>query len=67
MILLIFLFICSGAFSGLDKIIASRGRGTAIGFGADVRTEEKRKTGELLNKVEPEDLVKFGLIPEFCW
>lgn len=59
------LFICSGAFSGLDKVIASRGRGTAIGFGADVRGEEKRKVGELFERVEPEDLVKFGLIPEF--
>jgi ATP-dependent Clp protease ATP-binding subunit ClpX len=59
------LFICSGAFAGLDKVISSRGRGTAIGFGADVRGEEKRRVGEVLRKLEPEDLVKFGLIPEF--
>jgi ATP-dependent Clp protease ATP-binding subunit ClpX len=59
------LFICSGAFVGLDKLISSRGRGTSIGFGADVRGEEKRRVGELFRMVEPEDLVKFGLIPEF--
>lgn len=59
------LFICGGAFSGLDKIIAARGKGTAIGFGADVRSETELKVGELLQKVEPEDLLKFGLIPEF--
>jgi ATP-dependent Clp protease ATP-binding subunit ClpX len=59
------LFICSGAFSGLEKLISSRGRGTSIGFGADVRSEEKRRVGEVLQKLEPEDLIKFGLIPEF--
>ena len=59
------LFICGGAFSGLEKIIAARGRGTSIGFGADVRAPEDRQTGELLREVEPEDLLKFGLIPEF--
>ena len=59
------LFICGGAFAGLEKIIASRGRGTSIGFGADVRGPEDRKTGELLRDVEPEDLLKYGLIPEF--
>jgi ATP-dependent Clp protease ATP-binding subunit ClpX len=59
------LFICGGAFVGLEKLIAARGRGTSIGFGADVRSEEQRKTGELLREVEPEDLLKFGLIPEF--
>jgi ATP-dependent Clp protease ATP-binding subunit ClpX len=59
------LFICGGAFAGLEKIIASRGRGTSIGFGADVRGPEDRKTGELLREVEPEDLLKYGLIPEF--
>ena len=59
------LFICGGAFSGLEKIIASRGRGTSIGFGADVRGPEDRRTGEVLREVEPEDLLKFGLIPEF--
>ncbi len=59
------LFICGGAFSGLEKIIAQRGRGTAMGFGADVRAPDERKTGEILREVEPEDLLKFGLIPEF--
>ena len=59
------LFICGGAFAGLEKIIAQRGRGTAIGFGADVSAPEDRQTGELLREVEPEDLLKFGLIPEF--
>jgi len=59
------LFICSGAFSGLDKIISARGRGSAIGFGADVRGEEKRRIGEVFSELEPDDLVKFGLIPEF--
>jgi ATP-dependent Clp protease ATP-binding subunit ClpX len=59
------LFICGGAFSGLEKIIAQRGRGTSIGFGADVRAPNERKTGEILREVEPEDLLKFGLIPEF--
>ena len=59
------LFICGGAFSGLEKIIAKRGRGTAIGFGADVRAPDERKTGVILREVEPEDLLGFGLIPEF--
>jgi len=59
------LFICGGAFSGLEKIINSRGQGTSIGFGADVRSPDDRKTGEVLRDVEPEDLLKFGLIPEF--
>jgi ATP-dependent Clp protease ATP-binding subunit ClpX len=59
------LFICGGAFSGLDKIISQRGKGTSIGFGADVRSSEERQTGEILRGVEPEDLLKFGLIPEF--
>ena len=59
------LFICGGAFSGLDKIISQRGEGTTIGFGADVRAPDERKTGEILADVEPEDLLKFGLIPEF--
>jgi ATP-dependent Clp protease ATP-binding subunit ClpX len=59
------LFICGGAFSGLEKIISARGRGTSIGFGADVRGPEERTTGEILRDVEPEDLLKFGLIPEF--
>jgi len=59
------LFICGGAFSGLDKIISDRGRGTSIGFKAQVMAPEDRRTGELFKNVEPEDLLKFGLIPEF--
>ena len=59
------LFICGGAFSGLEKIISARGRGSSMGFGADVRAADERKTGEILGGVEPEDLLKFGLIPEF--
>ena len=59
------LFICGGAFAGLDKIIAQRGKGTSIGFGADVRGPDERTTGDILREVEPEDLLKFGLIPEF--
>ena len=59
------LFICGGAFSGLEKIIAARGKGAAIGFGADVRSPQERTTGDLVRSVEPEDLLKFGLIPEF--
>ena len=59
------LFICGGAFSGLEKIINARGKGASIGFGADVRAPDERQTGEVLREVEPEDLLKFGLIPEF--
>src|SRR3981189_464775 len=59
------LFICGGAFSGLEKLIAQRGRTTSIGFGAKVTSPDDRKTGEIFRKVEPEDLLKFGLIPEF--
>src|SRR6266478_1488800 len=59
------LFICGGAFSGLEKIISARGRSASIGFGAEVRGPEERKTGEILRDLEPEDLLKFGLIPEF--
>ncbi|MDG2474074.1 MAG: ATP-dependent Clp protease ATP-binding subunit ClpX [Paracoccaceae bacterium] len=59
------LFICGGAFAGLDKVISQRGRGSAIGFGADVQDPEERKIGDLFEEVEPEDLLKFGLIPEF--
>ncbi len=59
------LFICGGAFAGIEKIIAMRGKGTAIGFGADVRDTEDRRPGELLKDLETEDLLKFGLIPEF--
>jgi len=59
------LFICGGAFSGLEKIISHRRKGTGIGFGADVRSTEERRTGDVLREIEPEDLLKFGLIPEF--
>jgi len=59
------LFICGGAFAGLDRIIAQRGKGSAMGFGADVRDPEERGTGEVFKDLEPEDLLKFGLIPEF--
>ena len=59
------LFICGGAFSGLERIISARGRGTSIGFGADVRAQDERETGAILMGVEPEDLLRFGLIPEF--
>ncbi len=59
------LFICGGAFTGLEKLISDRGQGTSIGFGADVRDPDDRMTGEILRDVEPEDLLKFGLIPEF--
>ena len=59
------LFICGGAFSGLEKIIANREEGKSIGFGANVSNVDERLTGEILKKVEPEDLLKFGLIPEF--
>jgi ATP-dependent Clp protease ATP-binding subunit ClpX len=59
------LFICGGAFAGLEKIIAQRTHGSSIGFGATVRAADERGTGEVLREVEPEDLLKFGLIPEF--
>ena len=59
------LFICGGAFAGLDKIIAGRGKGTSIGFGAMVKGPDERRTGAIFREVEPEDLLKFGLIPEF--
>ncbi|WP_299041063.1 ATP-dependent Clp protease ATP-binding subunit ClpX [uncultured Tateyamaria sp.] len=59
------LFICGGAFAGLDKIIAQRGKGSAMGFGADVRDNDERGVGEIFTDLEPEDLLKFGLIPEF--
>ena len=59
------LFICGGAFSGLDRIISMRRQGTSIGFGAEVRGPEDRRTGQILRDLEPEDLLKYGLIPEF--
>ena len=59
------LFICGGAFAGIDKIISSRDKGSSIGFGAKIKNKDEKKIGELLQNVEPEDLLKFGLIPEF--
>jgi ATP-dependent Clp protease ATP-binding subunit ClpX len=59
------LFICGGAFAGLEKIISSRGRGTSIGFSAKVADPDDRRTGEILRQIEPDDLQRFGLIPEF--
>lgn len=59
------LFICGGAFAGLDRIINQRGKGSGIGFGADVQDQEDRSIGEVFTEMEPEDLLKFGLIPEF--
>jgi ATP-dependent Clp protease ATP-binding subunit ClpX len=59
------LFICGGAFAGLEKIISDRMQGKSMGFGAHVAAPDERKTGEILKHCEPEDLLKFGLIPEF--
>lgn len=59
------LFICGGAFAGIEKMISSRGKGTSIGLGADVRGPDERSTGDILREMKPDDLVKFGLIPEF--
>ncbi|MBI1261854.1 MAG: ATP-dependent Clp protease ATP-binding subunit ClpX [Rhizobiales bacterium] len=59
------LFICGGAFAGLEKIIGQRGKGSGIGFGAKVQSSDDRRTGDVLKELEPEDLLKFGLIPEF--
>jgi ATP-dependent Clp protease ATP-binding subunit ClpX len=59
------LFICGGAFAGLEKIISQRGKGSSIGFGAEVKDPESRGVGEVFKSLEPEDLLKFGLIPEF--
>ena len=59
------LFICGGAFAGLDRVISRRGKGSAMGFGADVRNLDDRGIGEIFKQLEPEDLLKFGLIPEF--
>ena len=59
------LFICGGAFAGIEKIISMRGKGTSIGFGAEVRGPDERRAGELLKELETDDLLKFGLIPEF--
>ncbi len=59
------LFICGGAFAGLDKIISQRDKGSSIGFGANVKNTQDKKTGEWMKGLEPEDLLKYGLIPEF--
>ncbi len=59
------LFICGGAFSGLEKVISERGKGTSIGFGAEVAGPDDRSAGEIFKDVEPEDLHRYGLIPEF--
>lgn len=59
------LFVCGGAFAGLEKIISSRGRKTSIGFGANIKAAEDRTLGEIYQTMESEDLIKFGLIPEF--
>jgi ATP-dependent Clp protease ATP-binding subunit ClpX len=59
------LFICGGAFAGVDRIIAARGKATSIGFGANVQAPDDRRVGDLLSEIEPEDLLKYGLIPEF--
>src|SRR5207253_8536763 len=59
------LFICGGAFAGLERIISARGKGTSIGFAAKVQAPDDRRTGEVFREVEPEDLLKYGLIPEF--
>ena len=59
------LFICGGAFAGLDKIISARGESASIGFGASVKDPDSRKVGDVLRTVEPEDLQRYGLIPEF--
>lgn len=59
------LFIVGGAFSGLEKVITQRGKGSSIGFGADVKEDDTRPVGDILQGVEPDDLMRFGLIPEF--
>jgi ATP-dependent Clp protease ATP-binding subunit ClpX len=59
------LFICGGAFAGLEKIISARGQGTSVGFGAKVSDPDERRTGQIFRQVEPDDLLRFGLIPEF--
>jgi len=58
------LFICGGAFDGLEKVIRNRAERSGIGFGAEVRSASERSVGDVLREVEPEDLIKFGLIPE---
>ena len=59
------LFICGGAFDGLEKVIAHRDAAYSVGFGADVKTKEQKNSSVMLDKLEPDDLLKYGLIPEF--
>jgi ATP-dependent Clp protease ATP-binding subunit ClpX len=59
------LFICGGAFAGLDKLIDSRGKGSSIGFGAKVKNYKEQPLSDIMKQLEPEDLIKYGLIPEF--
>ncbi len=59
------LFICGGAFDGIDRVIENRTRKSTIGFGSEIVRKEEKRMGEILQKVQPEDLLKFGLIPEF--
>ena len=59
------LFICGGAFDGVDKIIEKRTRKSSIGFGADIQSKQEKDVGSLFKEIEPSDLLKFGLIPEF--
>ena len=59
------MFICGGAFAGLDKVIERRGRGSSIGFGAKVKNYKEQPLSEIMKMLEPEDLIKYGLIPEF--
>ena len=59
------LFLCGGAWAGLDKLIDSRGKGTSIGFGAKVKNYKERLLSDIMKQLEPEDLIKYGLIPEF--
>ncbi len=59
------LFVCGGAFDGLDKVILSRSEKSSIGFGAEVKSRDTKNISETLKQIEPEDLIKFGLIPEF--
>jgi len=59
------LFVVGGAFAGIEKVISARGNNVSMGFGGELKEEEERDTGEILQDIEPEDLVKFGLIPEF--
>ena len=59
------LFICGGAFAGLDKLIDSRGKGSSIGFGAKVKSYKEQPLSAIMKMLEPEDLIKYGLIPEF--